>query len=57
MLISSYYIMFYKFYKVYIVMIFIMVCFWFVIVVLNKNKIFIEFLFLKVCNFSYRLIE
>lgn len=48
MLISSYYIMFYKFYKVYIVMIFIMVCFWFVIVVLNKNKIFIEFLFLKV---------
>lgn len=49
--------MFYKFYKVYIVMIFIMVCFWFVIVVLNKNKIFIEFLFLKVCNFNYRLIE
>lgn len=36
--ISSYHIMFYKFHKAHIVMIYIMACFWSVIVASNKKK-------------------
>lgn len=49
--------MFYKFHKAHIVMIFIMACFWSVIVALNKNKTLTEFPFPKACNLSYRPIE
>lgn len=38
-------------------MIFIMACFWSVIVALNKNKTLPEFPFPKACNLSYRPIE
>lgn len=55
--ISSYHIVFYKFHKAHIVMIFIMACFWSVIVASNKNKTLTEFPFQKACNLSYRTIE